>query len=160
MAKSQTLCLVSEADCKHSCTNTLASTQGAAQQVMFCRLYRLLLYQKQVYPRSSFLLVLMQGLLLTYCVAVDLGYYRRQLPYFAKPAHQNATVSDSRMSSPVFDVHCGRLHRSTTSFTAMLGSVRAERRNVSVPKGRNPVRNSKFDLPLSSVAETHYLNLI
>ena len=39
-------------------------------------------------------------------------------------------------------------------------SVRAERRNVSVPKGRNPVRNSKFDLPLSSVAETHYLNLI
>ena len=45
----------------------------------------------------------------------------------------------------------------------MLGSVcnvRAERRNVSVPKGRNPVRNSKFDLPLSSVAETHYLNLI
>ncbi len=140
MAKSQTLCLVSEADCKHSCTNTLASTQGTAQQVMFCRLYRLLLYQKQAYPRSSFLLVLMQGLLLTYCVAVDLGYYRRQLPYFAKLAHQNATVSDSRMSSPVFDVHCGRLHRSTTSFTAMLAPTQASQLVAHPPSPLPPHR--------------------
>ena len=53
---------------------------------------------------------------------------------------------------------CQRKSRSvwTRGRCSTVPSVRAERRNVV----RNSVRNSKFDLPLSSVAETHYLNLI